>query len=321
MNGNNMHSAYLSTQSVSKQSLWTLGLPLLFVFIYGSGFVGAKLGLLYSEPFTFLVFRFALAGLLLLVAAYLLDSVWPRHIGWLVLSGLLMQGVFSAGLFYALYLGMKPASSALIIALQPLLVTVLAGFYLNEQVTLQRWLGLLVGVVGVMLVVVDGFTAVESPTKELTAIALATEGNNWMNISCAVIALFGLSLGQLIQKKHCSDMNLISGGAVQILATVPPLLLLSWLFESGELVWHLELVVSMFWMAVGVSIGALSLLYIMLKQSSASQVASVFYGVPVTAALIAWPLFDQLPSSVDWLGFAIVVVGIWLANSSAKGKA
>jgi drug/metabolite transporter (DMT)-like permease len=284
---------------IDRQSTPQLILPLLFVLIYGSGFVGAKLGLLYSEPFTFLVWRFALAGSLLVVAAYLLDATWPRNVGWLVLSGLLMQGVFSVGVFYALYLGMKPAVSALIIALQPLLVTVLAGFYLGEVVTKQRWFGLLLGVLGVVLVVGDG---------------LSTEGNSWVTISWAVIALLGLSFGQLVQKKHCADMNLISGGAVQILATIPPLLLLSWLFESGELVWHLELVISMFWMAVGVSIGALSLLYIMLQQNSASQVASVFYAVPVTAALIAWPLFEQVPTLMDWFGFIIVMSGILVAN-------
>ena len=284
---------------IDRQSTPQLILPLLFVLIYGSGFVGAKLGLLYSEPFTFLVWRFALAGSLLVVAAYLLDATWPRNVGWLVLSGLLMQGVFSVGVFYALYLGMKPAVSALIIALQPLLVTVLAGFYLGEVVTKQRWFGLLLGVLGVVLVVGDG---------------LSTEGNSWVTISWAVIALLGLSFGQLVQKKHCADMSLISGGAVQILATIPPLLLLSWLFESGELVWHLELVISMFWMAVGVSIGALSLLYIMLQQNSASQVASVFYAVPVTAALIAWPLFEQVPTLMDWFGFIIVMSGILVAN-------
>ena len=284
---------------IDRQSTPKLILPLLFVLIYGSGFVGAKLGLLYSEPFTFLVWRFALAGSLLVVAAYLLDATWPRNVGWLVLSGLLMQGVFSVGVFYALYLGMKPAVSALIIALQPLLVTVLAGFYLGEVVTKQRWFGLFLGVFGVVLVVADGLSA---------------EGNSWVTLSWAVIALLGLSFGQLVQKKHCADMNLISGGAVQILATIPPLLLLSWLFERGELVWHLELVISMFWMAMGVSIGALSLLYIMLQQNSASQVASVFYAVPVTAALIAWPLFDQIPTLMDWFGFIIVMLGILVAN-------
>lgn len=285
---------------MTQRSAQGLLLPFLFVAIYGSGFVGAKLGLLYSEPFTFLVLRFAVAGGILAFAALLLDSPWPRKPGWLLLSGLLMQGVFSAGVFYALYLGMRPAVSALIIALQPLLVAVLAGPYLGEVIPRQRWFGLLLGVVGVVLVVGDG---------------LAVDGISWLNLSWVVVGLLGLTFGQLIQKKHCGDMHLISGGAVQVLATLPLLLFLSWLFETGQVIWSNELVISIFWMAVGVSIGALSLLYIMLLRNSASQVASVFYGVPVAAALLAWPLFGLLPTAMDWLGFAIVTLGILVTNT------
>lgn len=286
------------------QSAQSAILSLLFVLVYGSGFVGAKLGLLYSEPFTFLAMRFALAGGLLLFAAFLLGVEWPRKPGWLLLSGFLMQGVFSVGVFYALYLGMKPAVSALIIALQPLLVTVLAGPYLGERILKQRWVGLFLGITGVAIVVADG---------------LALEGINGMNLSWAILALVGLTFGQLIQKKHCADMNLISGGAVQVLATLPLMLLLGVLFETGELIWHLDLVISLFWMSVGVSIGALSLLYILLLKNSASQVASVFYAVPVAAALIAWPLFGQVPTQIDWIGFSVVAVGVWVANSSFSG--
>ncbi len=285
---------------MNKGSIQPLLLPLLFVIIYGSGFVGAKLGLLYSEPFTFLALRFVFAGLILACIALMLGSAWPNKPGWLLLSGLLMQGVFSVGVFYALYLGMKPAVSALIIALQPLLLSVLAGPYLGERIPQQRWFGLLLGVAGVVLVVGDG---------------LATEGISGVTLSWAVLALLGLTMGQLIQKKHCVDMDLISGGAVQILATVPPMLLLSYLFETREVIWDQQLVISIVWMAIGVSIGALSLLYIMLGRKSASQVASVFYGVPVAAALIAWPLFGQIPTMTDWLGFAIVVAGILVANT------
>ncbi len=287
------------------RSMQAFSLPLIFVVIYGSGFVGAKLGLLYSEPFTFLVMRFALAGVLLVAAAFLLDATWPKRWGWLLLSGLLMQGVFSAGVFYALWLGMKPAVSALIIALQPLLVAVLAGPYLGEQVSRQRWVGLVIGVLGVALVVADG---------------LAVEGITPINLGWALIALVGLAAGQLVQKKHCAQMNLFSGGAIQVLATLPLLLILGWLFETGDIAWHPDLALAVFWMGVGVSIGALSVLYIMLRNTQATQVASVFYGVPVVAALMAWPMFDEIPTLMDWLGFSIVAVGILVANSDLSQR-
>lgn len=287
------------------RSIQAWGLPLVFVVIYGSGFVGAKLGLLYSEPFSFLMMRFALAGVLLVAAALLLDAAWPKRWGWLLLSGVLMQGVFSAGVFYALWLGMKPAVSALIIALQPLLVAVLAGPYLGEQVSRQRWIGLVIGVLGVALVVADG---------------LAVEGITCINLSWALIALLGLAAGQLVQKKHCAQMNLFSGGAIQVLATLPLLLLLSLMFETGAVIWHTDLALAVFWMGVGVSIGALSVLYIMLRTRQATQVASVFYGVPVVAALMAWPMFDEIPTRMDWLGFSIVALGIVVSNSDLSQR-
>ncbi|MCO4757401.1 MAG: DMT family transporter [Oceanospirillaceae bacterium] len=287
------------------RSIQAFSLPLIFVVIYGSGFVGAKLGLLYSEPFTFLVMRFVLAGVLLVAAALLLDATWPKRWGWLLLSGLLMQGVFSAGVFYALWLGMKPAVSALIIALQPLLVAVLAGPYLGEQVSQQRWVGLVIGVLGVALVVADG---------------LAVEGITLTNLGWALVSLVGLAAGQLVQKKHCAQMNLFSGGAIQVLATIPLLLMLGWIFETGDVVWHPDLALAVFWMGVGVSIGALSVLYIMLRNSQATQVASVFYGVPVVAALMAWPMFDEIPTLMDWFGFSIVALGILVANSDLSQR-
>lgn len=282
----------------------TLFLALLFVLVYGSGFVGAKLGMGYSEPFTFLAIRFALAGGLLIFVAILLSAPWPTKPGWILLTGLLMQGMFSVGVFYALYLGMKPAVCALIIALQPLLVTVLAGLYLQEIVTARRWIGLIIGVAGVAIVVADG---------------LAIEGITWGTLAWAVVGLLGLSCGQLIQKKHCADMHLISGGALQVLGAAPVMLLLAIIFESHQVEWHTDMVIAVFWMAVGVSLGAVTLLYILISRNSASQVASMFYAMPVAAALIAWPLFDQVPTMIDWIGFTVVVVGITVANWAPKG--
>lgn len=285
-----------------QKSEQTLILTLLFVAVYGSGFVGAKLGLNYSEPFTFLAIRFSIAGGLLAVGAILLDAPLPRNPSWILLSGFLLQGLFSVGVFYALYLGMKPAICALIIALQPLLVTVLAGPYLQERVTLKRWLGLVTGVTGVTGVVV------------VVADGLVVEGININMLLWAVVGLLGLSFGQLVQKKHCADMHLVSGGALQVLGTAVLMFLFAYGFESMALEWHLDLFIAVFWMAIGVSLGAVTLLYILIRRNSASQVASVFYGIPVAAALIAWPLFEQTPTLVDWIGFAIVVLGIGVAN-------
>jgi drug/metabolite transporter (DMT)-like permease len=279
----------------------TISIPILFVFIYGSGFVGAKLGLPYSEPFTFLALRFFLAAIILGLIARSLHSCWRvQNLSWLLISGFLLQGVFSAGIFYALYFGMKPAVAALIIALQPLLVAVMAGFYLGEKVTLQRWVGLFVGIAGVSMVVADGLT---------------TEGISSLSLMWCLFGLLGLTLGQLVQKKHCASMDLFVGGFIQSVSAGLFMGLFAFLFEPMKVIWSGEFIVALLWMGVGVSIGALTLLYIMLRRSSANQVASVFYGVPVAAALVAWPLFGQTPSWVDWVGFTVVACSILISNT------
>ncbi len=277
-------------------------LPFLFVAIYGSGFVGARLGLPHAEPFSFLALRFALAAAVLAVVSLIFRSRWPRNIGWLAISGLLLQGVFSVGVFYALWLGMKPAVAALIIALQPLCVTVLAGKLLAECVPKRHWFGLALGIIGVTVVVADG---------------LATDGISGYSLSWAILGLLGLTFGQLLQKRHCADMELVTGGLVQALGSALVMWLLAYLFESREIHWNPEFITALAWMSIGVSIGALSLLYLMLRYQTASQVASVFYGVPVAAALVAWPLFDQLPTVVDWLGFTLVAVSVSIAYRSS----
>jgi drug/metabolite transporter (DMT)-like permease len=275
-------------------------IPFLFVFIYGSGFVGAKLGLPYAEPVTFLALRFAIAAIILGVVALILKASWKQEkLFWLLGSGLLLQGVFSVGTFYALYYGIKPALSALVIALQPLFVAVLGGFYLQEKVSLQRWAGLCLGIVGVMIVLADGIT---------------TEGISTISVTWILISLLGLTLGQLIQKKHCAQMNLWTGGSLQSAFAALAMLCAVLFLDAGHVVWHQEFLIGLTWMTIGVSLGAVTLLFIMLRSNTANQVASVFYGVPVAAALVAWPLFGQVPSAIDWLGFTIVAISVVIAN-------
>ncbi len=279
--------------------------PVLFIVIYGSGFVGTKLGLPYAEPFTFLTLRFLLATFLLGVIAFFLKAkrtfIWRiNDVFWLVVSGLLLQGVLSAGTFYAIYCGIKPAVAALIIALQPLLVAVLGGFYLGEKVSMQRWIGLFIGIFGVAVVVGDG---------------LSRDGMTLVGLGWSVLGLLGLTLGQLVQKKHCASMDLFAGGSLQSFSAAIAMVVFAFCFESMHVDWSVEFYMALSWMGVGVSVGALSLLYLMLRQSTANQVASLFYGIPVSAALIAWPLFGQIPTLIDCLGFILVALSIVVANS------
>lgn len=285
-------------------------LPLCFVVLYGSGFVGAKLGLPHAEPFTFLAMRFGLGALLLGLLAWLIRAPWPRErrlIVDLAGAGLLTVGLFSVGVFYSIANGVAPAVSALIIALHPILVALGAGILLGEQVSRRQWGGMLLGLLGVYLVLQQ---------------RLQLDPAYFQGALFSLLGLLGLSAGSLYQKARCSEMNVFTGGAIQCAVCTVAMALGAICFESGVIDWGVEFAVALLWMAVIVSVGAVSMLYVMIRRGEASRVASVFYLVPLSAALVAYLLFGQTVDAVALVGSGLAALGVVLASVSlCKRKA
>jgi drug/metabolite transporter (DMT)-like permease len=194
--------------------------------------------------------------------------------------------------------GVSGALNALIIALQPIVVTFLAQRFLDEEINKRVYLGLIIGFIGVSFVVVS---------------KLDTSFDSIVGIFCSVIALLGLSFGSLYQKKYCTDMNLYSGGAIQTLSST--ILVIPFLFfEEIHITWNGEFIIALFYMAVGVSIGALSLLYIMIKNGEVSKVSSIFYLVPVSAAIVSYFLLGDKIEFSEIIGIITIIIGIILIN-------
>jgi drug/metabolite transporter (DMT)-like permease len=279
-------------------------LPLLFVTLYGSGFVGAKLGLPHAEPFTFLALRFGLAAVLLGLLACLLRVPWPserRLVVDLAGAGLLTVGLFSAGVFYSIANGVPPAVSALIIALHPILVALGAGIWLDERVGRQQWVGMFLGLLGVYLVL----------NQRLLLDPAYLQGALF-----SVLGLIGLSSGSIYQKARCTGMNVFSGGAIQCVVCAIAMTLGAVCFETGVVDWGMEFAVALLWMAVIVSVGAVSMLYVMIRRGEASRVASVFYLVPVSAAVTAYLWFGQTVDAAALAGSGLAALGVVLASLS-----
>lgn len=277
-------------------------LPMMFVALYGSGFVGAKYGLPYAGPLTFLVWRFAIAGFITVLLALVFKANWPkRAMDWahIAFAGLLTVATFSAGVFVAIALGIPPALSALIIALQPMLVALLARQTLAEQIMVRQWLGLCLGLLGVVCVV---------------AHKLVWSTSYIQGLIFAVLALVGLSVGNIYQKRFCTGMHVLSGGAIQSLASLMGLFPLAYWHESMQVIWSTPFVAALSYMSIGVSIGALSLFYVMIRSGTASQVASVFYLVPVSAAITAYLMYNEHIDLLTLLGAGLVAMGVYLVN-------
>ncbi|MFJ9469866.1 DMT family transporter [Streptomyces caniferus] len=275
------------------------------VILYGSGFVGGRYGLPYAEPFFYLAIRFGATAVILFILILCLRVGWPRS-GYvhLVLSGILLQGVFSVGVFYALHQGMTPAVSALIIALQPILVWLMVSVVTARKVRPLSVLALIGGLAGVAITVYRGLET--------------SSGLTPTNVAFGVLGLVGLATGQFYYQLKNPGAHLLINGFVQSGSSAVVMLVGGLIFEEGVIRWTPQLLLSELWMSAGVSIGALSLLFILMRSESADRVASYFYGVPIAAGLIAWPVLGQRPTMSELIGFAVIMVSITVFNRSSR---
>jgi len=279
-----------------------LTLPVAFIFLYGSGFVFTAFGLQDSSAMAFLSLRFFIAFFILLLIAHFLKVNWPKSLkdGFhIAIAGTLTVGVFSIGVFLSLDFGISASLSALIIALQPILVTFLASYFLGEKLNKKIVLGLIIGIIGVAFVV---SSKTSSNSSEL------------LGILFSVIALLGLSFGNIYQKKYCSQMNLYSGGAIQTLSSTILALPLLLFYEDVYINFTNDFIISLLYISIAVSIGALSILYIMIRNGDVSKVSSIFYLVPVSAAIVGYFILDSAFDINIMIGITFVLVSIVLIN-------
>lgn len=276
--------------------------PALFVVLWSTGFVGAKLGLPYAEPATFLVIRFGLVLLLLLPICLLFRAPWPSATGFshMFVAGVLLQAGYLGGVFAAIHHGMPAGVSALITGLQPLSTALVGGWLLKEQVTARQWVGLLLGLVGVLLVVGE---------------RLQVGGMTALSIALAFMALASITFGTIWQKKHGAGVDLRTGAAIQYMAAAVVLLPFALALESRNVTWSGEFIVAVFWLAIVLSLGAVFLLLYLIRHGAATRVASLFYLVPPTTALMAWPLFGETYSLLSAAGMGLAMLAVWLVTT------
>ena len=286
-------------------SLAKVGIPAVFVLLWSTGFIGARLGLPYAGPLTFLSLRYGLAAGLLVIIALSVRAPWPRRPAEIVhyaIAGLLVHGVYLGGVFVGISLGVEAGISALIVSLQPLLVAAFAGLLLGERVSVRQWLGLALGFIGVSLILFH---------------KLGRGFSDALGGLACVVALLGITMGTLYQKRFGAGMDLRTGTAIQFaaagLATAP----LALMFEQAHVVWSGEFLFALLWLVLVLSLGAVSLLYVLIRRGAAASVSSLFFLVPPCTALIAWPLFGERLGPAALLGMALTLGGVMLAARSS----
>jgi len=282
--------------------------PALFVFLWSTGFIGARYGLPYVEPLTFLALRIGFAAVIMAAIALLTGArrLNANAIGHSLVAGSLMHGLTLGGAFTAISQGIPAGIVALILGLQPIVASILANRLMDEKIARLQSVGLALGLVGVLLVLHD------------RNIVLAGSVLGWV---ASFLSLIGITLGTLYQKRYCGSIDWRTGNLVQYLGAGVLFTLGAFAFETREINWTGELIFALVWLVLVLSIAAVALMYWLIRRSGATEFASLFYLVPVVTALLAYILFDERLDSISILGMLICTGGVALVNRGAARSA
>ena len=281
--------------------------PLLFVLLWSTGFIGAKYALPYIEPYYLLFIRALLTiavfgALFLMMRPPLPTSRQALH---QMVVGFLIHACYLGGVFAAIKWDLPAGVTAIVVGLQPLLTALMGWQWLGERIHPVQWLGLVFGLLGVGVILSSG---VQSESFELRPEALAA----------ALFALAGISLGTLYQKRFGAGVALLSGALFQYLAMALAMAVLAFLFEERVVNWQWELGFALAWLVIGLSVTAILLLMFMIREGEMARVASYFYLVPPVTAIEAWVLFGEALSWLQMGAIVFTVLGVFLVLRKPK---
>ena len=278
--------------------------PVVFVILWSTGFIGARYGLPFIEPLTFLAVRMVLVVVLMAAIALISSARFPSRpeIGHSIAAGAMVHGLGLGGVFMAISQGVPAGISALIMGLQPILTTTIANRFMGETVTRIQWLGVALGLVGVVLVLHD------------RDIVMAGSALGWF---ANFLSLIGITLGTLYQKRHCGGIDWRTGNLVQYFAAGILFAIGSFAFETRVIDWSGELIFALAWLVLVLSIAAVGLMYWLIRRSAATGFASLFYLVPAVTALFAYILFGERLDALSIFGMLICALGVVLVNRGA----
>lgn len=287
-------------QTASTSQGWLAVMPFVFVVLWSTGFIVAKFGLPYAPPLTFLMLRFIGVLVVLAPLVILLRAPWPHGKAWhIAVAGTLLQAGYVGGVWAAIQHGMPAGLAALVVGLQPIF-TAFAAPMVGEKVRRRQWLGLILGLAGVALVV----------SNKISVIGLSAT-----SIGLIVLALFSITVGTLYQKHFCPQFDLRTGTLIQFAASAIVLLPFAIALEDFSpalqtVHWSPAFIGALLWSVLALSIGAIFLLFALIRRQAATSVTSYLYLTPPTTAIMAWLMFGETFSVIGMVGMLLAVVGV-----------
>ena len=284
--------------------------PLIFVLLWSTGFIGAKYILPYAEPFVFLTIRYFFATLILVALAKILKEslkISKAAIKQSMIVAVFLHVIYIGGVFYAVFIDIPAGITAVIVSLQPILVSLLAIPLLGERLSYRQVFGLALGFIGVLFLL--------SPKLFEGDLSM---GFSTLGIICCVLALLGTTAGYLLQKKGGADIPFLAGTAVQFATSTIIFAIAAVIFEPLTVDITLEFVLALSWIVVALSIGSIFLLYYLLRRDSASSVSSLYYLVPPLTALQAYFFFDEKIKGIGLIGMVLAALGTLIVTRNSK---
>ncbi len=276
-------------------------MPLAFVLLWSSSFIASRVGLRFLSPLLFVSVRMVVASLVLLGVTIALRRRWSvlrGRWGHCAVAGVLTNSVLLMTAHYAM-VHIEAAQIALVQTLNPLLTAVLAWPFLGERLRSVQWLGLLLGLTGVVLIV--GRAAASSPVQ-LHGLLLTAGG------------VVSLCSGTLYFGRFCRGVPVLEGTTVQFLAAAVVCVISTPVFETPHADWNNAAIGAVAWNALAVSLGGMALYYRMLVRGAAARATANFYLVPGTASLMAWALLGERLSALTLMGLAVSSLGCWMVS-------
>lgn len=278
-----------------------LAAPLVFLLLWSAGFAIAKIGLLHAGPFTLLALRYVIAVVVLLPLVPLLKPALPNsRTAWhIAVTGFLIQVAYFGLCYFAFKSGVSAGGVAIIVCLQPILVSLIAPRMVGESVSPARWLGLALGLAGAITVILARSGISHEPP---------------LGVLAAVGGLLGMTAATLYEKRYGVTTHPVPANLIQYAVGAAFTLPLAFAVEGMQADWTPELVGVLVYLVLGNSLVAITLLLAMIRAGEVARVSALFYLVPPLAALSAWPMLGEAMPPLAWAGMALAGIGVTLAR-------
>lgn len=302
-----LESGHAVVPQVLMPSFMLRAMPLVFTFLWSTGWIVAGYSAHYADALTFLVVRFGSAAILLAALALATGAPWPRGrraILDIAITGVLLHGLYLAAVWWAVRHGLPAGISGLIAGLQPILTALFAPLFLGERISPIRWLGIACGFLGIALVL----------EPQLAGLAPAALWAVLVPMLINVAGMFAVTFGSFYQKARVVSGDLRTITAIQYIAATLVVLPLAALFEPMRIEWNLTMVLVLAWSVVVLSIGGIWLYLMMIRKGEVSRIVTFLYLVPALVAVEAWLLFGEQLAPLQIAGMAVTILGVALAS-------